>query len=380
MIAWAARRPAVIWATAVSLLLAGAIALQRLPLATKPYVELPRLTVSMSWPGASAELVETYLGSPIEAAIQPVRGIRKITTESGESYLSLDVELEPGTDVRLTRLAILERLELLRADFPAGSGDLQVSNYVPEGLDEEPLISATVYGPYTAGTLQDLVERQVKPRLNAVPGVAGVSAMGGAVVGIAVAYQPERLRQLGIEPRALSEALATARAVQSIGVERGGASERRVVLRDTPAALEQLGQLPVRGAGGRVHALAELATIRREEDNQDRFFRVNGEPAVMMRIARLPGADAIRTARAVRAVLDDLRPALPAGIRFQVLSDESVRLGQQLGDLGRRGSIAFAAVLLVLAIALRAPRAVILILLSAAVAIAGTTLGLYLLG
>lgn len=380
MIAWAARRPAVIWATAVSLLLAGAIALQRLPLATKPYVELPRLTVSMSWPGASAELVETYLGSPIEAAIQPVRGIRKITTESGESYLSLDVELEPGTDVRLTRLAILERLELLRADFPAGSGDLQVSNYVPEGLDEEPLISATVYGPYTAGTLQDLVERQIKPRLNAVPGVAGVSAMGGAVVGIAVAYQPERLRQLGIEPRALSEALATAREVQSIGVERGGASERRVVLRDTPAALEQLGQLPVRGAGGRVHALAELATIRREEDNQDRFFRVNGEPAVMMRIARLPGADAIRTARAVRGVLDDLRPALPAGIRFQVLSDESVRLGQQLGDLGRRGSIAFAAVLLVLAIALRAPRAVILILLSAAVAIAGTTLGLYLLG
>ncbi len=380
MIAWAAHRPAVVWASAIALLLAGGLALVRLPIATKPYVELPRLSVDMSWPGASAELVETYLGSPIESAIQSVRGIRKITSESGESYLQLDIELEPGTDVRLTRLGILERLELLRNDFPPGATGLRVSNYVPEGLDEEPLLGATVYGPYTAGTLQDLVERQVTPRLNAVPGVAGVSSMGGAVVGVSVAYQPERLRQLGIEPAALSEALARARVVEAIGVERGGATERQVVLRDTPEVLEQLGELPIRGPGGRVHRLADLATVRREEDNQDRFFRVNGEPAVMMRVARLPGADAIRTARDVRGVLDDLRPGLPAGIRFQVMSDESVRLGEQLGDLGRRGMIAFAGVLLVLALAMRAPRAVLLILGSAAVAIAGTTLGLYLLG
>lgn len=380
MITWATQRPAVIWASAVALILAGGLALSRLPIATKPYVELPRLTVSMSWPGASAELVETYLGSPIETAIQPVRGIRKIGSESGEGYLNLDIELEPGTDVRLARLGVLERLELLRADFPAGSSDLQVSNYVPEGLDEEPLIGATVYGPYTAGTLQELVERQVKPRINAVPGVAGVRASGGAVVGVAVAYQPERLRQLGIEPSVLSEALARARVVEAIGIEKGGANERQVVLRDTPDVLEVLGEIPVRGAGGRVHRLADLATIRREEDNQDRFFRVNGEPAVMMRVARLPGADAIRTAREVRAVLEDLRPGLPAGIRFQIMSDESVRLGEQLGDLGQRGAIALAGVLLVLAIALRAPRAVLLVLGSAAAAVGGTTLGLYLLG
>ncbi len=379
MITWATRRPAVVWATAVALILAGGLALSRLPIATKPYVELPRLTVSMSWPGASAELVETYLGSPIEAAIQSVRGIRKIGSESGEGYLSLDIELDPGTDVRLARLGVLERLELLREDFPAGSSDLQVSNYVPEGLDEEPLIGATVYGPYTAGALKQLVERQVQPRVNAVPGVAGVRSRGGAIVGVSVAYAPEKLRQLGIEPSVLSAALAQARVVEAIGVEQDGANQRQVVLRDTPDVIEQLGEIPIRGAGGRVHRLSDLATIRREEDNQDRFFRVNGEPAVMMQVARLPGADAIRTAREVRAVLEELRSGLPAGVRFQIMSDESVRLGDQLDDLGQRGAIAFAAVLLVLAIGLRAPRAVIMVLVSAVVAVAGTTLGLYLL-
>ena len=73
MIAWAVHRPAVVWASAASLLLAGGVAFTRLPLATRPTVELPRLTVSAAWSGASAELVEAYLSAPIEAAIQTVR-------------------------------------------------------------------------------------------------------------------------------------------------------------------------------------------------------------------------------------------------------------------------------------------------------------------
>jgi len=380
VIAWSARRPAVIWAASVAVLLAGAVALMRLPLATRPTVELPRLRVAMSWPGASAELVETWLGSPIEEAIQSVRGVERVESESGEGYVSLDVELEPGTSVQLARLGILERLELLRKEFPPGANGLAVSNYVPEGLEEEPLVSYTVYGPYTAGTLAELVDRLVKPRLAAVPGVSGVDAMGGAVVGVSVAYQPEKLRQLGVPPTRLREVLAGARAVEALGVERSGASERRVVLRDVPDALEALGALPVPGAGGKIHRLDELATIRREEDNQDRFFRVNGRPAVMLRVARLPGADAIKTATAVHAALDELTPKLPPGVRFEVMADESDRLATQLDDLARRGAMAIGGVLLVLALTLQAPGAVLLVLLSACVAIAGTTLGLYLLG
>jgi multidrug efflux pump subunit AcrB len=380
VILWSVRRPAIVWATGTALLLAGFIALKRLPIAAKPYVELPHLSISMSWPGASAELVETYLGSPIEAAIQSVKGVHKIGSVSSASYVLLDVELEPETDVQLARLGILERLELLRKEFPPGSTGLTVGNYVPEGLDEEPLVEVTVYGPYTPGTLQETIERQVKPRVSAVPGVASVNANGGAVIGVSVSYQPERLRQLGVDPGALQEALGTARVVEALGLEGAGGTQRMVVLRDTPGDLQALERLPVRGAGNLVHTLGSLATIRREEDTQDQFFRVDGEPAVTIRVTRLPTADAVRTAREVRTTLESLRSSLPPGIRFKVLRDESIRLGDQLHDLARRGVYAFLGVLAVLVVMLRAPRAVGLVLASAAVAIAGTTLGLYLLG
>ena len=156
MIHWATRRPAVVLATAVAILLAGAVSFTRLALATRTSIELPRLVVGATWPGASAELVETYITSPIEAAIQGVRGVHRTSSQSRDETAQLTVELEPKADVQLARLGILERLELLRSEFPPGAVAPTVSNYVPENLEEQPLLLFTVSGPYTAGTLQKL--------------------------------------------------------------------------------------------------------------------------------------------------------------------------------------------------------------------------------
>ena len=168
------------WAIAAAILLAGAMSFTRLPLATRTEIELPQLQVSGSWRGASAELVEMYLTAPIEAAIQGVRGVKRINSRSNEGRSQLTVELESDADVRMTRLAILERLEMLRGEFPPGSTPPSVENYVPQELDEEPLLFYTISGPYTPGSLERIANEQIVPRLGSVPGVAGVVAQGGA--------------------------------------------------------------------------------------------------------------------------------------------------------------------------------------------------------
>jgi multidrug efflux pump subunit AcrB len=379
MIHWATRRPAVVLATAVAILLAGAVSFTRLALATRTSIELPRLVVAATWPGASAELVETYITSPIEAAIQGVRGVRRTSSQSRDETAQLTVELEPKADVQLARLGILERLELLRPEFPPGAAAPSVSNYVPENLEEQPLLLFTVSGPYTAGTLQKLANETVNPRLSAVSGVSGISVQGGTELGVSVSYDARLMRQLGVPPAALATTLSEARIVQALGTERLGSTQRRVVVRDQPQVLEALADLPVRGPAGRVFRLGELATVRPEEDARGRFYRINGNPAIAMSVSRLPGADAIKTVAAVRAALRELEPGLPPGVRFRIVADESIELGAQLRDLLLRGGIAFAAVTIVLALLLRNARAVALVMASAAVAVAGTALGLFLL-
>lgn len=379
MISWFAHRPAVAWAIAASLLLAGGVSFARLPMASRPQVEIPRLQVSASWPGASPELIETYLSSPIEEAIQGVRGVDKVSSESTDGSSALTVDLEPNADVTVTRLAILERLELLRKDLPAGVAPPQVGNYVPDDLAEAPLLTYVISGPYTPGTLADLVTKEIRPRILSVPGVANLDSYGGAQRRVGVTYDERRLRQLGIDPQRLSEALAGARAVRPLGLEHFGATERAVLLSDQPTVVEDLAELPVRGSGVMVHRLGDLATIRLDEDTRDMFSRLNGKPSVTMDIARLPGADAVKTAAKVRAAVAELRGKLPPGVTFFLSEDSSVDLEKTLDDLLLRGGIAFVAVLLILTITLRRWRGVALVMGSAALAIAGTALGLYLM-
>ena len=379
MIRWAAGRPAVVWATGAALTLAGAVAFTKLPLATKTQVELPRLTVTADWFGSSPELVETYLTSPLEEAIQSVRGVKKISSESGEGNSRLDVELEPKADVTLARLEIHERIELLRDRLPQGAQQPNVENYTPQELDEQPLLTYSIVGPYTSGTLTKLTRDQVYPRVTAVPGVSGVGLSGSAEPGVSVTYDPVRLRQLGINPDLIRAAVANARVVQALGEQHRGANVLTVALRDRPKALEDLGQLVVRAPSGRVFRLEELASVRPDEDNRGRFARINAVPAVTMQITRLAGADAIQTAQRIKATMTEIHRLLPPGITFKVESDESKDLKKQLDDLMLRGLVAFAAVMLVLAIAMRNLTSIWLVMGSAAVSIAGTALGLYLL-
>ncbi|MEX2182422.1 MAG: efflux RND transporter permease subunit [Gemmatimonadaceae bacterium] len=379
MIRWAVSRPAVIWAIAVALVLGGAVSFTRLALATRTTVELPRLQVTAGWAGASAELVEMYIASPIEAAAQGVRGVRKTSSDSRDGTARLTIELDPNVDVQITRLAILERLELLRPEFPIGATAPQVGNLVPAELEEPPLLRILLNGPYTPGALQRIADDILTPRVSAVPGVSGVQIGGGTEFGASVSYDPRLLRQVGVEPQALANAIREARVVQSLGTERLGASKREVVLRDQPGALVELEHLPIAGRGGRVFRLGELAQVRPEEDSRGMFFRVNGNTALALTVAREAGSDAIKTAKAVRGALADLADELPAGVRWRITADESIELERQLNDLFLRGAIAFLAVSLVLAVALRNWRAVALVMGSAALAIFGTALGLFLL-
>lgn len=380
MILWCARRPAVVWAAAVMIVLAGIVSFTRLPLATMTRVVMPRLFVQAQWPGASAELVEMFITSPLEEAIQGVRGVRRVTSESSDrSGAQIQVHLDPVADVQMVRLGILERIELLRREMPPGVAGIGVSNYVPPQLSERPLLTYTISGPYTPGTLSRIAEEQVTPRLSAIPGVAGADARGGATTGIAVSYDPVRLRQLGIPPERLSQALAGARVVQALGDQQQGTHEIPVVLRDQPRDYRDLEDLPVLGPGGRIFRLGELASVRLEEDTRGMFARFNGVPSVTLQVSRLPTADAIQTAALVRDEVAQLRRLLPEGVRFHLQTDESVDLARQLNDLYRRGAIAFVAVIFVLGVMLRNRKSVGLVMVSAAVAISGTALGLYLL-
>ncbi|MCA2985146.1 efflux RND transporter permease subunit, partial [Gemmatimonas sp.] len=207
-----------------------------------------------------------------------------------------------------------------------------------------------------------------------------VTSRGGTTFGVAVSYDAARLRQLGIAPERLSEAIASARVVAPLGTLTRGTQVKAVVLRDQPAALDSLARLPVVAPGGRRFMLGELAVVRAEEDARGQFFRINGRPAVALDVTRQPGADAIATAATLRREITTLGAQLPPGMKLTVASDESIALAEELQDLARRGGMAMFAVTVVLLLMLRPRRGVWAVMGTTAVAVAATALTLYLFG
>jgi HAE1 family hydrophobic/amphiphilic exporter-1 len=378
MIRWAAHRPAVLWALAAGVLVAGGVAFTRLPLATRSQVEFPRLTISASWGGAAPELVETYLTSPIEELVQGVRGVRTTSSMSTQGVASVQVNLDPKTDVTLARLAILERMETLRDQLPQGASQISVTNYAPTNLQEQPLLEINVVGPYTPGALRKIVDDILEPRLASVPGISSTRTNGGADNRITVSYDPSLLHQLGIEPRDLQQAIDQAVQIRALGQVDRSTMALSVSVNDQPQAISDLSRLPVTASAGRTFLLGNVAAIRPEEDAGGNFYRLNGQTAVSISLYRQPTADAIKTAARARAEIPALQALMPPGIQLKISSDASEDLSKSLRDLILRGAIAFLTVFVVLLITLRSWPASVLVIGSAGIAIAGAALTLYL--
>ena len=182
MIRQAIRRPVATVMAFGCLAALGVASAIRMPLELLPDVEFPRLEVQTFWPGASPELVEAFVTSPIEAAAQEVREVRSVTSTSYSHRSAVTVEFAPRTDMEFARLELGERLARLGPELPAGALLPEVQPWVPDEFAEgsRALLVYTLSSPGALGALHEYAEEALAPELAAVPGVGAVRVAGGA--------------------------------------------------------------------------------------------------------------------------------------------------------------------------------------------------------
>ena len=153
MIGMSLRRPVAVAMTYAAVALLGVAAWRNIPIELLPDTELPRLNVTGSWRGASPETVEAFLTAPLESAIQQVRGVERIVSESfeqqGMGTAQITVEFQRDVDMDFARLDLSERIATLEESLPPGVGRVAVSQYVPDEFQEQnsPFLLYTFTGP-----------------------------------------------------------------------------------------------------------------------------------------------------------------------------------------------------------------------------------------
>ena len=382
-------RPVAILAWAVALLIGGSWAALQVPLEWVPTVELPRVRISASWPGASPRSMERYVTAPIERAAGQVEGTAGIESLSEEGRATVTLEVAETAALGPYVAQVNEQLALLRETLPERVVP-RLTKEVPEALrDEQGFMTLQLVGPQPPGTLRRLADEQVTPKLRSLSGVADVVVRGGTQDELLITLDPETMATYGLDVSAMRQhlAVATRDAVYGRLRQQGHAA---LLLSPAEGQVDALQRLVLSdSAGGPFIRLRDVARVQRGPAPRRSISRINGDPVVTLTLDRAPASHMLEVARSVRDRAEQLRAALPAETRLVVADDKSEEVRQQLRDLAWRGGLGIVLLLLVLLLMLRSVRAVAVVVFSVAVALAvalalmgplGLTLNLLTLG
>jgi HAE1 family hydrophobic/amphiphilic exporter-1 len=362
MIRLSIRRPVAVAMTYLAVALLGFAAWWNIPIELLPDTQLPRLQVTAQWYGASPETIEAFLTSPIESVIQQVRGVEKITSESyenqGTGISSINVEFNRDTDMDFARLDLSERLATLEEDLPPGVRSVTVTPYVPPEFQDQarPFLRYTLTGPYTMEALQTFLEDDVAPEVNQIQGVAVVRVYGGRERLLEIEMEEDRVTSLGLTPSVVFQRITDLDLVREAGTIRQGDREWAVTIRNRPSSVQEVRNAMVSAVGGRLIRVSDVAVVRDTYEEVQRYYRINGRPAVSFTVMKEVGANTVRVADRVKGRMAELETRLPAGTQVLLDQDESEDIKEQLTSLRYRALVSAVVIFVVLLIFLRSFR------------------------
>jgi len=355
------RRPVAVAMAYLAVALLGVAAWQNIPIELYPDTQHPRLTVAAQWVGSSPETVEAFLTSPLEAAVQQVKGVSKVTSVSVEGSTSIDVEFNLGTDMNFARLDLQERMAALEDDLPPGVSRLGVSQWVPREFQEQTqaaILQYRVTGPYTMEALRQFVDDMVVPEVARIQGVADVRVDGGRRRMLEIELDRARIESLGLTPGAVRAAILDLDLVREAGSVREDGRESVVTIQNRPRSSEEIREAVLLAGGGRVVRVQDVARVADTFEEARSYFRIDGQPVVSFSVIRGAGENTVRVADAVKIHLETVERRLPAAVRLVSLEqrDQSLEIKRQLSDLRSRAMVSGLVIFVVLLLFLRSLR------------------------
>ena len=359
LIRFSLKHRALVITAALLLLLLGARTGMTLPVEVLPDMTKPTVTVLTESPGLAPEEVETLVTRPLENALLGVGGLDRLRSNSDVGLSLVFVEFAWGTDIYKARQLVQERLQTVKLPESTRSGMTPVSSLMGEillvGLRDKSASMAPM-------DLRTLADRTIARRLQSIPGVAEVLAIGGGVKQLRVEPDPIRLRAEGITIEELENAISLAAGTSTSGYLQAGPREimvRNLAMTADPA---DIASSIIKRSGDRIITIGDVASVGfgvapMRGDAAIAFAGETGESAgVVLSIDKAPGFDTLKLTDAIEKALDELRPTLPQGVEVSVLFRQGDFIENAIGNLKeaiRDGAIMVSIVLVLFLLNLR---------------------------
>ncbi|RTL51667.1 MAG: multidrug efflux RND transporter permease subunit [Bradyrhizobiaceae bacterium] len=381
-------RPRLAIVIAIVITLAGGLALLQIPVAQFPDIVPPQVTVTGTFPGASADVVESSVAQPLEAQVVGVdRALYMKSTSGNDGSYTLTVSFALGTNPDINTVNVNNRVQTALSQLPT---EVQAQGLVVQKKSSAVLQFIVLYsdnGQQDPLFITNYAIINVLDAISRTPGVGQATLFAKMNYSMRIWFDTQRLTSLNLAP---SDVIAAIRAqsvqapVGRIGARPIGEDQQfqfNVQTQGRLTTAEQFGKIVLRAnPDGSVLRISDVAHVEIGAQNLDSESRIDGRPGVPIGIYLSPGANAVTTAKAVQATLQKLSTRFPPGLTYLVQYDSTTFVTDTISEVLKTLGEAFVLVVIVVYLFLGNLRATIIPAIAVPVSLIGTFALLLTLG
>ena len=373
------RRPVATTLLTAGIAFAGAIAYTVLPVSPLPQIDFPTISVSASWPGASAEIMASSVATPLERQFGDIAGITQMTSASSLGLTSITIQFDLNRNIdgaaRDVEAAIKAAGTYLPTNLPSNPTYKMVNP-----SDGPIMILGLTSNQYPPAKLYDEASTVIQQKLSQINGVGQVILGGGALPSVRVDVNPAQLANYELSMANVQSVLSRQNADMPKGQITNGAVTADILANDQISRADDYKPLVIGYKNGAAVHLSDVAQVTDSVQNILATGYLNGKPTVVLVILREPGANIIKTVERIRAQIPWIKASIPAGIDLSVVLDRTTTIRASVDDVEWTLLFSVILVILVVFIFLRNPRATLIPGIAVPVSLIGTCAVMYLLG
>jgi multidrug efflux pump len=327
------KRPVLATVVSLLILLAGLQAVLQLPIRQFPEVSDTKIEIQTVYPGANADQIKGFITTPLQQAVASTEGVDLIESKSSQNISTITLKLRLDADADRALSDVLSKVNEVKGILPEEANDPTVKRTTGAGF-------ALMYISFkseqmSAPQISDYLDRVVKPKLQAINGVAAADILGGSTFAMRVWLDPDKMASLGITPLDVRQALAANNFTTAAGEVKAEFTQKNINAQTSLETPEQFGQLVVATKGNTVIRLGQIATIDLGPQNYNSTSAFDGLKAVFMGIQTTPDANPLTVIKTVRDSMPEIQRVLPTGLEANIAYDATEFINASIEEVGK---------------------------------------------
>src|SRR5690606_29040271 len=372
------RRPILAMVMSVVIIIFGIIAYGYIGVREYPVVQPPVITVSTTYTGANASVIEMEITEPLEEQINAVSGIRSLFSISEEGKSTIRIEFELGTDLEVAANDVRDRVSRAIENLPPDANPPRVRK---EDADSSPIVFLNLNSPIRDRLELTQIARDVfRERLRTIDGISIISMRGQQRYAIRLWLDPKKMAAYDVTPLDVKSALDMENIELPSGTIEGETVELTLRTMGRMENVSEFNNLIIREENGNVVRFKDIGHAELGTRDDRTVLKRNGEPMVGIAAIPQPGANQIAAADELYRRVEQIKKELPPDLDANIISDVTEYIRDSISRLTSTFFEAFISVVLVIFLFLRDWRATLIPITVVPISLIGAFFIMYMAG